>query len=97
MLLPGWETSTKAKLLLSALAMAKTRPSGEREIEFGVLPGLARGYWALLMTSSDFPLSVSSTLTKWLLAHATNNRFPSLDISISVGWAGVVQVRSTFP
>src|SRR5262249_25382960 len=84
-LLPAFETSTTATVLLSALATSRRESSGERLTWFGVDPGGALGYNAIAICSTARRPSTSRTHTALVLAQATNRRFPSLVIAIALG------------
>src|SRR5262249_10936203 len=67
----GFETSTTAMSLLSALAISKVPPSGESARLFGVLPFGEIGCSALPIVSRAWPVRVSRTRTVLVSAHAT--------------------------
>src|SRR5215472_12690998 len=83
-LAPGFETSTNATVLLSALAMRSLVPSGERPMPPGVEPGGACGKSADEIVSSTRFVFRSITYTAFVLEQATNSR-PSLERARALG------------
>src|SRR6266542_4686897 len=85
-LAPAVLMSTMATVLLSALATSIVVPSGASARLFGVVPTGAFGYNATEICSFAVRDARSTTQTAFVLAHATNNRVPSFDSSIALGW-----------
>src|ERR1043166_7708100 len=88
-LAPGFDTSTTATVLLSALATSSRLPSGDRLTWFGVDPGGAFGNIAIEICSTAAARATSIAQTAFVLAHATNSRRPSLVIASAFGCSPV--------
>jgi hypothetical protein len=84
---PGCSTSIIATVLLSALATARVRPSGDTDSAFGVVPGGASGNGETPICSRAVSVAVSTTHTLFVFAQATNSRWPSFDDAIAFGCA----------
>src|SRR5207247_11357503 len=82
---PGFDTSTMATVLLSALATTRRVSSGDRLTWFGVDPGGAFGKSATEICSTARRPATSTTHTALVLAQATNRRLPSFEIAIALG------------
>src|SRR4029079_6379528 len=72
----GFETSARVTVLLSALATASVRPSGDSATPFGVEPTGASVPSATEICSTAFRVATSTTQTALVFAHATNTRVP---------------------
>ena len=77
-------------MLLSALATASVRPSGESATPLGVDPAGACVPSATEICSPAFRAATSTTQTALVLAHATNSRAPSRLRTIAFGCSPTV-------
>src|SRR6185503_2476512 len=82
---PGRDTSATVTVLLSALAIASVRPSGDSASAFGVEPTGASGPSATPICSQESCSVTSPTQTALVLAQATNSRDPSRVSAIALG------------